>query len=149
MNAEMLDVLLLDRALGELRPEVVALLETHLAQNPEAARRADEFSATLDLARAAVAVPRESPRPLDVARLQATPRDAGRGSRVAELLRLAACLAVGLGIGWLARPAPKSAAPTVASAAVTPGRASDPATQFWSVNRFTPMSATARPQKNR
>lgn len=144
MKPEMLDPLLLDRALGELSPEVAALLDEHLAQNPAAARRASEFSSSIPLARAAVATPPATPRPLDVARLQSA--SAARGNiRPMELLRLAACLALGLTLGWLARPTPPAPAP-IAVAALTPvtARPTDPPTQFWSVARFAPEAR--RPQ---
>jgi anti-sigma factor RsiW len=146
MNAAMLNSLLLDRALGELSPEVTALLEAYLAQHPEDARRAAEFSATMDLSRAAVAVPTAAPRPFDVTRLQPRPPAAAQSSRRSEMLRLAACVAVGLGLGWLARPAPMA---VTSPSAVVPARAPDPATHFWSVARFAPNSTALSAQKNR
>jgi hypothetical protein len=151
MKPEMLDALLLDRALGELSPEVAALLDAHLTQNAAASGRAAVFSTALDLSGRALTNPRATPRPLDHARLRHSRAAASPVSRGGELLRLAACLAFGLGLGWLMRPTEKSAvlvsvAPT---SLVTPARASDPATQFWSVARFAPNSAALHAQKNR
>ncbi len=140
MKPEMLDALLLDRALGELTPEVAALLDAHLTRDPTARQRATEFSASVMLARAAVATPREPPRPLDVARLQRERRAVVSTMRAAQLLRLAACLALGLALGWLAHPASKPAAPLVASALPTVTRPSEPATDFWSIAHFAPES---------
>ena len=151
MKPELLESLLLDRTLGELTPAVAALLEAHLAHDPVAARRAAEFDATLQLARASVALPRETPRqPLDLDRLrreQPAPRAAGRRM---EMLRLAACLALGLAGGWLFRhppSVPTPAAPVVV--ALAPNRPTDPATHFWSIARFAPEAAKLQSQKNR
>lgn len=149
MKPELLETLLLDRALGELPPAVAALLDAHLAQSPAAARRAAELDATLQLARSAVAVPRETPRPLDLARLRHAHRAARATTRRAELLRLAACLALGLAGGWLARPARSLAARAPAVVVLAPPRPTDPATHFWSVARFAPETAQLQPQKNR
>jgi anti-sigma factor RsiW len=144
MKPEMLDPLLLDRTLGELSPEVAALLDAHLAQNPEAARRAVELADTLQLARAATVTPTGSPpRPLDRERLLRAQRRQLFPRRRSEVFRLAACLALGLGLGWLARtPSPRT---IVAAAAPRPlPIISVPTTRpiaaqterFWSVARL-------------
>jgi hypothetical protein len=110
MKPENLETLLLDRALGELPPAVLELLDEHLTQNPAAARQADTLTATLQLARQAVAMPSEIPqRPLALDTLhQAQRMGRGRG-RAQETLRLAACAMLGLTLGWYAhasRPTP-------------------------------------------
>ena len=147
MKPELLETLLLDRALGELSPEVTALLDAHLAQHPDAARRAAELADTLQLARAVSDTPAEAPhRPLDVERLRRTYRAQQSATRRYEALRLAACLALGLGLGWLARaPQPHveiaAALPhhapvaTPASSPVSAPTAASPA-GFWSVARL-------------
>ena len=150
MKPELLDPLLRDRALGELSPAVAALLDAHLAQDPAATRRAAEFAETIRLARTAVASPLETPRrPLDLARLRRVHSATHAAPRRMEIFRLAACLALGLALGWLVRPAREVVARAPAVAALTPMRATDPATQFWSVARFAPETAKLQIQKRR
>jgi anti-sigma factor RsiW len=147
MKPELLETLLLDRALGELSPAVAALLDAHLAHDPAAARHAAELANTLQLARAAVAVPSEAPRrPLDVDRLRRAHHAVRATTRRREILRLAACLALGLVGGWLLRPARGSGAPPVIIAIATP-RATEPANHFWSVRHFAQDTATPSPEK--
>lgn len=100
MKDTTLETLLLDRALGELSPEVAELLDEYLTQNPDAARQAGAVCATAQLAREAVALPRAaSVPPLANARW----RQAARVQRWRrwrnEALRLAAAVALGLAVG--------------------------------------------------
>ena len=60
---ETLESLLLDRALHHLSPEVTALLDAHLAQDPAAAAEAQALAETIALAKSALA-PSTAPRPL-------------------------------------------------------------------------------------
>jgi anti-sigma factor RsiW len=156
MKPEMLETLLLDRALGELPPEVAALLDAHLAQTPDAAIRAAEFADTLQLARTAVAAPRETPRALDLERLRRAHRAQHSATRRSEILRLAACLALGLGLGWLARtPSPHTVIaaatprPVPVVSVPTPPPAAAPTTRFWSVARLIAEERAQSATENR
>jgi anti-sigma factor RsiW len=150
MNPEYLESLVLDRTLGELSPAVAALLDEHLARNPDAARRATELQATVALARRAVVSPTQAPQQaLDVERLRrALPPTAASPARRTELYRLAACLAVGLGLGWFAPPAPgplnvdSTSLPSREIAAAAP---TEPRSTFWSVARLTASQRTGTP----
>jgi hypothetical protein len=126
MNPENLETLLLDRALGELPPAVTELLDEYLTRNSDAARQADTLTATLQLARQAVAMPRETPpRPLALATLRQAQRT-WRWRRLAwEALRLAACAVLGLALGWY-------------------GHASRPASALAQTSRPEPAAAPAR-----
>ncbi|MFO1452380.1 MAG: hypothetical protein U1F61_29715 [Opitutaceae bacterium] len=138
MKSEHLDSLLLDRALGELSPAVVDLLEAHLARDPEAARRAADLDVTAATARQALRPePTLAPPPFDRARLErAGPGNRWIGRRT-ELLRLAACLALGMGAGWLWRqPEPISLHATRVAVVHPPTKSST--TPFWSISRFAP-----------
>jgi anti-sigma factor RsiW len=116
MKTETLEALLLDHALGELSPEVVELLETHLAHNPEAAQQADGLASTVQLARQAMAVAQEAPRrSLAVERLRRVQMTHRRRAFIWEMARLAACVVLGLALGWYGHTARK------AIAAATPG----------------------------
>jgi anti-sigma factor RsiW len=141
MNPELLDSLLVDRALGELPPAVTALLEAHLALDPAAARRAAEFTATVKLASDAVALPVAPPPPaLDLGRLRRSPFTVLAGLRRTELLAFAACLALGLGLGWFARPTPNPVSAnlvTLTSPAPSVTAPAEPRSTFWSVSRLT------------
>lgn len=151
MKPEYLESLLLDRELGELSPAVAALLEDYLAGAPAAAQRAAELKATVDLARVATAPPATpAPRPLDLRALhRAAPTPPPLVFRP-ELFRLAACLAVGLGLGWFARPltAPISTGGNLVPAtALLASAPAEPRSHFWSVARLTatqrlPMATT-------
>ncbi len=55
MNNEVLERLLIDRAAGELSPDVEELLEAHLLQHPAAREEAAQIGETLRLARRALA----------------------------------------------------------------------------------------------
>ena len=151
MNPEHLEALLTDRALGELPPEVAALLAAYLAQNPAAATRAAGLETTLRLARTAVATPREKPASLDLDRLRREQQAARFYSWGAHALRLAASLAVGVGVGWLLHPevkAPPSAVVASVVRFVPPQAPVTATTNFWSVTRFAPEPIPTQPGKS-
>ena len=110
MKPENLETLLLDRALGELPPAVMELLDEHLTRNPDAAHHADTLTATLQLARQAVALPHEmTQRPLEMDTFRRARQTWRWRGLMRETLRLAACAVLGLTLGWYAhapRPAP-------------------------------------------
>jgi len=96
MNAESLRALLIDRELGELTPEAVELLESWIAEHPDAVGEAGKVRETLEVAEATVRKfpelgrPDSNVIPLEIARFRAVP------------LRLAASIAVLLGISaWV------------------------------------------------
>ena len=130
MKPEMLESLVIDRALDSVPLAVAELLDEYLAANPEAARRADEVTATLRLARAAVVPSLGKPsRPLDRGRIGRAAQARRLASLAPELARLAACVALGLVLGWWARPAQ---APILEAAA---SRSEQPS-QFWSLSSW-------------
>lgn len=151
MKPELLEPLLLDRALGELSPEVAALLDEHLARDPEAARLADEFDHTLVAARAATRLDTEPPPPpaLDHARLQRMAQAARAAARRRQWFQLAACLALGAVAGWLAHPAPVLVPPAgTASEQSYAGSPRDPVNSsagLWSRSRIVAEHTGDRP----
>jgi hypothetical protein len=146
MKPETLEALLLDRAMGELSPEVAELLEAHLAGISDAAHQAGGFAAIVQQARQAVALPEEAPPPLAVARLQQAQVAWRRRAIVWEAARLAACVILGLTLGWYAhsaREAPMIAATPVTSApaapavsAAAPPRPAESTPDFWALARL-------------
>lgn len=156
MKSEELDCLLIDRAAGELAPEVAALLEEHLARDPIAAARAAELHATMQLARAAVSVrvPGSLPPLRALAPAPAAVPRVGRAFG-GEWLRLAAAIVVGLlagtGVGLKLRAPERVPAQVAASAMAVASEATHeravPATRFWSASRRTAelLQPAARP----
>jgi len=141
MKPESLEALLLDQALGELSPEVTELLEAHLARSPESAAQSRELASTAILARESVALTRVAPqRRLDVDRLRIARVANRRRAFAGELLRLAACVLLGLTMGWrgqaILKPteAPTSA-PIAAVAGARPGSHGGTA-DLWSLANF-------------
>ena len=113
MTPENLETLLLDRALGELPPAVLELLDEYLTRNPDAARQADVLTATLEFARQAVAMPQENPpRPLATDVLRRDQQMRRWRGLTREALRLAVCAVLGLTLGWYAHAS--HAAPVLA-----------------------------------
>lgn len=157
MKPETLTALSIDHALGAMPPDVAELFSSYLAHDPAAEATAAEWRETCRVARRATRAvplnPANLPPPAFIRR-PATPRTPALR---AEIIRLAACLAVGLGLGWIAR-APRSddvrsiqvasvAAPT-ASSVFTPASSSfPPAARFWSVARFATASSPLTPRR--
>ncbi len=96
MNSEALENLLIDRALGQLAPEVEALLAEHLAASPGAAQAAAELGEVVALATAALH--RTKPKLELPPRIVALPR----WPRAKRVLAMAASFAVGAGVAFLA-----------------------------------------------
>lgn len=144
MKPELLERLLIDRELGELAPEVAALLEEHLAANPEPSARAEEMRELLQRARAASADADQAPSVrLDRARFHRAQQAAWWRAQVGESARLAAVLAIGLGLGWavgLRSPQFPVAAERIAIADEAAPAAS---TTFWSIENHL---KNARPE---
>ena len=100
MKPETLESLLIDRALNELSPEVGELLDAYLAQNPSAAAGVARIGDAIELARQAVAAPDEAPQrgfAVELAQRRSW-LDWFQVPRI-ELVRLAACTALGLALG--------------------------------------------------
>ncbi len=149
MKTETLEALLLDRALGQLTPEVAELLDEHLAQNPAAAARAAALTGTVDLARTAVRVDDDTNIPT-LATWPKVERTAWWSSALTQGLRLAACVALGVVVGWAIRR-PEPAAPVIAqvharAVTVTSPSAAD---AFWINARRTAETAARTPEPRR
>jgi anti-sigma factor RsiW len=157
MKPETLEALLLDRALGELSPEIAELLDAHFDHDPEAAQQADRLAATVHQARQAVAVKQETPRrPLAVARLRREHRAQRQRAFAWELARLAACVVLGLAVGWYGRTARETPAiavaarpvpPVVVAAGLPPSAAS--AKGFWSLANLAAAQRERQPVESR
>ena len=154
MKTETLEALLLDHALGELSPEVVELLETHLAHNPEAAQQADGLASTVQLARQAMAVAQEAPRrSLAVERLRRVQMTHRRRAFIWGMARLAACVVLGLALGWYGHTARKA---TVAATNVLPPvaavgipYAAESTKDFWSLANLEAAQRERQPVESR
>lgn len=110
MKRETLQSLLIDRSLGELDPETDELLEAYLAHDGAAAEEARRMICAVDVARRAVARP--EPEFLPQARwLEDDPKSVsfeGRRRFFEQLLPLAACVVLGVGLGWVLRNTERS-----------------------------------------
>jgi anti-sigma factor RsiW len=154
MKTETLEALLLDHSLGELSPEVAELLETHLAHDPEAARQAAGLASTVERARQAMAVTQEAPhRPLAAVRLQQEWRAHRQWTFMWELARLAACVVLGLTLGWYGHTARKATvaatpAPTLVAAVELPS-APESANDFWSLANLEAAQRERQPVEGR
>lgn len=145
MHSETLERLLMDRALGELSPDVQALLAAYLEHDPAAAERAHEFD---DAAAAARDVLRHelptSLTPLSTARLHALDQARRRLVWVRNVAGIAASLIIGIGVGaWLtpnaAGRAPSPMPPVVhqpPDANLLAPAPPPPSSGFWSTDRL-------------
>lgn len=99
MNAQELQALIMDWHMGELRPEVEALLEAYLAQNPAASEESKRIEETLAVTKKAVQVhPELVPSPgTDLKEATKVPVSARRSPL--PWMKLAAALAVAGGAG--------------------------------------------------
>jgi hypothetical protein len=140
MKPENLEILLIDRALGELAPEVDELLGSYLARDPEAACQSGLLDATVRQARRAAVPPPARVLPtLDTGRLRPALRAQRRRERAGTWVRLAACVVLGLVLGWVGHG--ERGSTSVAGAptpAVVPVREppETSAGQFWSLARL-------------
>ena len=141
MKTGILEALLIDRVLGELAPDVIELLDVHLASDQTAAALAAELVETWHVARLIEA---ES----EVVRHHQLPPFTERppGWLVrhrGELLRLAACVVLGVGMGWsftasqLGRQGmPPRSHGFLASHESVDVQSRDGASSFWSLTRL-------------
>ena len=128
MNKEVLERLLMDRAVGELPPDVEVLLEDHLDEHPEARKEAVAIGETVRLARQALAG-----QPAEV-----LPAREPAWYRPSWAWGMAACFVGGLCLGLLGarggktQPAVSASLPNGDRPMVT--TVSEPG--FWSARRF-------------
>jgi hypothetical protein len=139
MEVEILERLLMDRALGGLSPDVEALLAAHLAHNAGAAGRAREFEAAAIAARQVL----NSGGPLALPHFPAAQiRGLERTRRQLVLVRNVAGIAasvivgIGLGVAFFRGPAARpETVPTPIAIVATAGPAA-PRGEFWSAQRL-------------
>ena len=101
MRQESIEALLIDRALGELTREVSELLEAYLESHPLEAQQAEMWERTWQAAQRATAIEVGVVPPPSRRLSAARTRRGWLGLRRRELLRVAACLVIGTGVGWI------------------------------------------------
>jgi hypothetical protein len=152
MNPEILERLLIDRASGELSPDVVALLAAYVSTDSESASQAAQINETLDLAKQALALRPQSALPSARFACQSSIPLSGScahwwTSRWAY--GMAACFAGGLALGLLAsRDTPRSPAEEFLSKNPVPNKAAAVETTFWTPQRLYPRHPAAVTNNN-
>lgn len=152
MNAQTLERLLLDRALGALTADTATLLDAYLAEHPAAAADAAGFDETVRFAEQVLpAGPLRQPPAFPAGRLTSASRRLRRTAFLWRATGLAACLLAGVGIGVLLRTARPDAAASPVEWVVQneppqdmPQSAQD---EFWSARRLYERAAGARPAR--
>jgi hypothetical protein len=141
VNADVLDRLLMDRALGVLAPDVETLLGAYLEREPDAARRVAEYADATGLAGRLLKVGGAKPLPpFPEAKLREAEVARRRRRIVRQVASLAACVLVGVWAGaWWGgtagvepAPGPRTTNPVVVDA----GSSGDDA-GFWSLERLS------------
>ena len=104
MNTPSLHALLIDQHMGELAPEVVELLEAHLAENARARAEAERIRQTLAITQQAVQVHPELARVEidDDAPVQSPPRRHNRLTWLAKAAAIAAMVGLAGAGGYIA-----------------------------------------------
>jgi hypothetical protein len=152
MNKEMLERLLLDRALGQLAPDVEELLQEQLLVDPAAARMADELAATVTLATALMK------RPVATVPCRTPIQTVIRREQTRRMLAIAASFAIGATVtlcGMRALTPPQrqiASGPAPEPAARVPQASAPPAAveravrtlPFWSHQRIYALASAAR-----
>jgi len=139
MSPDSFDALITDRELGELPVETAELLEAYLASHPRAKAQEATTVATLVRARQAVAIPREIPcREPIVNRLRREQVRLRNRRHLVAAMRMAAGIAVGVGIGWLwfAQSTTMDRGPVHMTAREV-STAANRASTFWGLENFT------------
>jgi anti-sigma factor RsiW len=143
MKQEILDRLLIDRALDALSPEVAALLDEHLEKEPQHMHASQEINNTVRLAKLALARRQEMSLPPlkllllpEKAPLRVDPRHTWR------LAELAAALILGIGLGlWAFRPGEPAVSKPEANRVGVTREVFDPAPSFWSMKRLASIGS--------
>lgn len=138
MNTEVLERLLIDHDAGELSPDVEALLEHHLRQDPLARRKAAELDETLRLARLALTGAQTGISPF---------RRPDRGIRT-WALGVAACLLFTFQLGVVAIRE-RHGSPLVTDSIPARTVAAEPTggdSGFWSAERLRAAVSASRPE---
>jgi hypothetical protein len=150
MNQEILERLLIDRASGELTPDVSALLKHCLAREPALALAAKETEEALRLAKQAMTLPvaPRLPEPgfRKVAMLVYPREFSARRQAPLWALGMAACFLGGLlsgGILLSGRQLPS--APEIAAQTSVIAKTAPAQSGFWSIDRLVAKDAAARP----
>ena len=142
MNQDVLDRLLMDRALGALPLDVNALLNAYLEREPAMAARAVEMDQTLALAKRALqphaepALPPLKVRPLAAGEVNMVPRN-----RLMWAVGLAAAFVLGIGLSAMFLHSTPTPARPVVVEVVRPVDAGP--SGFWSRARWTNLLAKA------
>jgi hypothetical protein len=138
MKTENLEALLLDRAFGQLGPEVAELLDEYLMQNPTVGVQAAVLRGTVEIARVAVALPPSTINQTPLRDFAAVQRSLEWRGLSRETLKIAACVAVGLSLGWMARASKgvPDAVRRTELVRIAPPPTISPAEAFWSRKRI-------------
>jgi hypothetical protein len=113
MDTATLERLMLDRALGVLPPDTIALLDGYMADHPAEAAKLAGLEQTTHLARQVLnGDPALSLPAFPRARLALAARQHRRLRIAWRISSLAACLVVGVGLGWLVFRSPPADLPS-------------------------------------
>lgn len=144
MDREVLERLLMDRALGALTPDVVAVLDAYVAVDAAAAARAREFDAATLAARQVLGPAMAEVPPFPAVRLARIDRTRRQLVLVRNVAGLAAAIVLGVMVGaWGFRRAGPVAGPTAVKA--SPQTAEVENGGFWSRDRWLAAAQAARP----
>ena len=154
MDADTLERLMIDRAMGALPADTEALLAAYLEHQPQATTQGKALDQTVSLARQTLdaAPPEAALPPFPVSRLAR----ARRMRRLRLAAALAACVLIGFGLGGFGPqplpPAPPEVAQPVATMAIRPPTETigsiDRAT-FWSARAWRERATRDRPSPHR
>lgn len=144
MDREVLERLLMDRALGALTPDVAAVLDAYVAMDAAAAARAREFDAAALAARQVLGPAMAEVPPFPAVRLARIDRTRRQLVLIRNVAGLAAAIVLGVVVGaWGFKPVAPFAGPGVVQA--TSRTVAAESGGFWSRERWLAAAQAARP----
>jgi hypothetical protein len=145
MKQDILERLLIDRALDALSPDVVVLLEAHLEKEPEQRHVSLEINESVRLA--GMALPRRREILLPPLKVLPLPEKTAAGMcwrRAWWPAELAAAFVLGIGLAfWALHPGEPAVSTPEANVVVARHEVADSASSFWSMTRFASMGSKA------